>query len=175
MKKIIKGLMLVLASLLSMTALFLFSLRFFDGPLELFPQFTISFGGHFKSGTITEPPEDWSFLTDREKIQFQTLQPPISRTVWLAVHDTRLFIVSGYMNTNLGRLWKQWPKNVEDDDRVVLRVGSNLYIQRLERIIEGTDIVPVMSEISRKYGNGEPGSDLAVTSGYVWMFEVKDR
>ena len=32
----------------------------------------------------------------------------------------------------------------------------------MTRITEGPDIVPVMTEISRKYGNGSPGSDFAV-------------
>ena len=175
MKRLIKGLALVLASFLAMSVLFLFSLRFFDGPVEFYPSFTISYGGHFRTGVITPSPDDWSYITDREKIQFQTLQPPVSRTVWFAVHDSRLFIVSGYMNSPLGRLWKQWPRNIEDDDRIVLRVTNELFVQRLERITEGPDIVPVMTELSRKYGNGEPGSEQAITSGAAWMFEVKDR
>jgi hypothetical protein len=37
-------------------------------------------------------------------------------------------------------------------------------------------IVPVLAELGRKYlgGNGEliPGSEIAVTSGSIWMFEV---
>jgi len=175
LKQLLKWLAVGLGVVTLATALFLGSLRFSDGPVEFFPWFTISIGGPFKSGELTLTPDDWSFLTDREEIQFQTLTPNSSRTVWLAVHDKRLFIVSGYMNSGIGKLWKQWPVSMEEDNRVILRIDDALYEQSMRRILEGPEIVPVMSELSRKYGNGAPGSEIAVTGGFVWMFEVMPR
>lgn len=155
--------------------LFFAGLRFNDGPVEFFPWFTISIGGPFRSGIITPTPQDWSFLVDRQEIEFQTESPQTSRTVWLAVHEERLFLVSGYMNTGIGRLWKQWPTYMAENNNVILRIDEDLYMQQLERVFEGPQIAPVMSEFSRKYGNGDPGSELAVTAGFVWMFEVLPR
>ena len=86
-----------------------------------------------------------------------------------------MFIASGRLNTRIGRLWKQWPQRIVDDDRIILRVDDKLYEQRLSRVTEGPDIIPVMTEVSRKYGNGAPGSELSVTGGYVWLFEVVKR
>ena len=107
------------------------------------------------------------------------MDPPRSRTVWLAVHEGRLFIVSGYMNSVPGAIWKQWPYYLEDDDRIILRIDGNLYEQRLERFMEGPEVVPVLSELFRKYfaGGGVTGNDSftsaeTVANGDTWMFEV---
>lgn len=42
---------------------------------------------------------------------------------WLAVHDDRLFLISGYMTTGYGRTWKRWPHHAAEDD---LKVCSSL-------------------------------------------------
>ncbi|MFM1896085.1 MAG: hypothetical protein RLZZ385_1159 [Pseudomonadota bacterium] len=154
-------------------------MRIHDGPVEFFPWFTISIGGPFRSGTVTPSPASWDFIRDRQEIEIQTLNPTTSRTVWVPVVDGKLYIVSGYMTSALGRLWKQWPHYLAEDDRILIRVDDAIYEQRLRRITEGPQIVPVMAEIGRKYagGSGElnPRSAVAVTSGSIWLFEVIDR
>lgn len=172
MKKIGKWLGIVIIALVLAIGLFLISMRFRDGPMEVFS------GGPFKTGELAAAPADWSYLRDRDTIEFQTMNPATSRTVWLAVHDRRLFLVSGYMNTSYGGIWKQWPHYLEDDDRIILRIDGNLYEQRLERIMEGPEVVPVLSELARKYFPGADGglaSDEGVTSGDTWMYEVLSR
>jgi len=175
MKKVLKWIGISFGALTLSILLFFVSLRFNDGPVEFWPWFTISIGGPFKTGELAPTPADWNFLKDRQEIQMQSLNPTTSRTVWLSVYDGRLFIVSGYMNTGIGRLWKQWPVDIEQDDRVILRVDGTLYEQRMQRIQQGAEIVPVMTELGRKYGGGGPGSELAVTAGFVWMFELLPR
>ena len=91
MKKILKWFGIVLGTLVLVITLFLVSMRFHDGPLAVFS------GGAFESGELGAAPDDWSFLTDRAEIEFQTLNPTTSRVVWLGVNDRRLFVVSGYM------------------------------------------------------------------------------
>ncbi len=95
---------------------------------------------------------NWDFIKDRQEIEFQTLNPTTSRTVWLGVVEGRLFLVSGYMNTGYGGLWKQWPHYLAEDDRIILRIDGMLYEQRLERIMGGEIVAPVLSEFGRKYG-----------------------
>ena len=169
MKRILKWIGIGLAILVVAIALLLGSMRFHDGPLEILS------GGPFKTGTLMAPPSDWSFLADRSTIEFQTMDPPQSRTVWLATYEGRLFIVSGYMTTNYGAIWKQWPHYLEADDRVILRIDGKLYEQRLQRIMSGPEVIPVLNEFSRKYGDGDAASAGAVASGYTWMYEVVDR
>ncbi|MEZ5492019.1 MAG: hypothetical protein R3F50_17170 [Gammaproteobacteria bacterium] len=164
-----KKLFIFLLILLLAVTLFLVSMRFHDGPLEIIS------GGPFKTGTRATPPEDWSFLTDRDTIEFQTLTPSRSRTVWLAVYEGRLFIVSGYMTTGYGAIWKQWPHYLENDDRIIVRVDGQLYEQRLMRLTSGPEIEPVLREFSRKYGEGLGVGASQVTEGHTWMYEVVDR
>ena len=107
----------LLATLLIVLALsigaFFVGMRFHDGPLEIIS------GGPFKTGEISATPMNWDFIKDRQEIEFQTLNPTTSRTVWLGVVEGRLFLVSGYMNTGYGGLWKQWPHYLAEDDRII--------------------------------------------------------
>ena len=169
MKKLLKWMGISIAVLVIIIAVLLGSMRFHDGPLEILS------GGPFKTGTPSAAPDDWSFLKDRSTIEFQTMDPAQSRTVWLASFDQRLFVVSGYMTTNYGAIWKQWPYYLEADDSVVLRIDGYLYEQRLQRIMSGPEVVPVLNEFSRKYGDGQAASADSVASGYNWMYEVVDR
>ncbi len=172
MKKALKWAGIALAGLVVAIGLFLFSMRFSDGPSAIFA------GGPFASGELTGAPDDWSWIRDYDTIEFQTLAPARSRTVWLAVHDSRLFIVSGYMNTTYGGIWKQWPHYLAEDDRIVLRIDDSLYEQRLERIMSGPEVVPVLQELARKYfpgaADGLTSAD-SVSNGDTWMFEVVAR
>jgi len=168
MKKFFKCLAIVLAVLVLAIGLFLFGMRFSDGPLAIIS------GGPFKTGETSPAPDDWSFLQDRDTIEFQTMDPATSRTVWLAVHEGRLFFVSGYMTTGYGKLWKQWPHYIEQDNNVILRIDGKLYNQRLERNTGGPLAAEVMEIFGQKYNLGAGAGDIPVTSGDVWMFEVVD-
>jgi len=169
MKKIFKWLAIFAGIMVAAIALFLFSMRFSDGPKVVFS------GGPFTSGELTAAPDDWTYLQDRLEIEFQTIEPQTSRTVWLGVYDTRLFVVSGYMTTGYGRLWKQWPHYLEQDNRVILRIDDKLYNQRLSRVMQGPEVIPVLREFSRKYGLGEVVNGEQVTEGHTWMYEVVER
>ena len=111
-------------------------------------------------------------------MEIQTYNPNTSRTLWVPVVDGKLYIVSGYMNSTIGRLWKQWPTYIEQDNRILIRVDDNIYEQRLNRITEGPIAAAVMSEVARKYFGApaevNPAAGVAITSGSVWLFEVVD-
>ncbi|MBM88694.1 MAG: hypothetical protein CMQ41_09985 [Gammaproteobacteria bacterium] len=176
MRKLFKRLGIIVGAIIIGIAALLFGMRFTDGPIEILT------GGPFSSGTLATAPSDWSYLADRGEIEFQTMDPLRSRIVWLAVYDTRLFIVSGYMNTPLGAIWKQWPHYLENDNRIILRIDGNLYEHRLKRIMEGPEVEPVLSELARKYfrSNGTAGDNSftaaeTVANGDTWMFEVVSR
>lgn len=144
-------------------------MRLHDGPLELIP------GGPFTSGEMTAAPDDWTFLSEQVTLQFQTLSPSVSRTIWMVVHDGRLFLTTSNMNSAIGFRTKRWPSALEADDRVIIRVDDLLYEQRLQRISSGPDILPVLNEFERKYSDGLGIGAAEVTEGYTWMFEVVDR
>ncbi len=178
-KRLLKWVAVAIGAIFLLLAVGYGFMRMQDGPVEFYPWFTISIGGPFRSGEVTAPPENWAFLKEREEIEIQTLRPTTSRTVWVPVVDGQLYIVSGYMNSSIGRLWKQWPAYLEQDNRIRIRDSGKIYDQCLQRILNDAErIRPVLAELSRKYfgGSGEsiPGSEMAVTGGSIWMFEVID-
>jgi hypothetical protein len=159
----------VLVIVLGVVAL-LIAARFSDGPLAIVA------GGPFTSGEPHQGPEpNWHDIADITTVEFQSLNPVRSRTTWIAVHDGRLFIPCGYMTTWWGRLWKQWPIEAERDGRIILRVDGKLYNRNLVRVTSGLELEPVLTELGRKYGGGSPFPVEAVTSGYLWIFELVPR
>jgi len=169
MKTILKFIGYLIVFIAVAVAALLIGARFADGPLEIVA------GGPFTTGEhVTEEP-DWRFVKDYDTVQLQLLEPAASRTTWIAVHDGRVFIPSGYMTTWWGKIWKQWPAQAEKDGRAILRVDGKLYERRLVRLLDGPEIDPVMAELSRKYGGGQTFPRIAFDSGYLWIFELTPR
>ncbi|MBV1877927.1 MAG: hypothetical protein KUG79_09825 [Pseudomonadales bacterium] len=162
--------LLGLVSVLTLSlALGIFSMRYHDGPIEIFS------GGPFSSGervTGTEP--DWEVIKDRSTIEFQMLEPGRSRTTWLAVHEGKLYVPSGYMNSTLGKIWKKWPYAAEIDGRALLRIDNKIYQRQLVRIAADNPIIPILvTEINRKYQAGATVEN--VQSNGTWVFELAPR
>ena len=160
----------LLAALLVAIAVLLVGARFADGPVAIVA------GGPFTSGELhTGPEPDWSFVHDVREVEFQLLEPARSRTTWILDHEGKAYIPCGYMTTWWGKLWKQWPHEVEKDPRILLRIGDALYERKLVRIQEGPLVAPLLAELSRKYAGGEEIPMEAVTSGYLWLYELAPR
>lgn len=157
----------VIGTLVLLIVVVLVGARFADGPIAIIA------GGPFTSGELVSGPEpDWSFAHDLGEVEFQLLEPPRSRTTWILEHDGRIFIPSGYMTSWWGRIWKQWPHEAEKDGRAILRIGDKLYERELVRIAEGPELEPLLAELSHKYMGGAEVPPEAVTSGYLWIFEL---
>jgi hypothetical protein len=167
--KIVAGLF---GLLIAVILLFLVYARFHDGPIAIVA------GGPFSSGEFYAGPEpDWSPMRTRQEVEFQLLEPARSRVTWIAEHDGKPYIVSGYMNTSFGKIWKQWPHEIANDDRILLRVDDVIYERRLVRIMEGPMIEPVLNQLAEKYGLGTGLGDPneSVRNGDVWLYEVAPR
>ncbi len=178
----LKGLLYLALGLILAIALLLFGMRFADGP------YGIVAGGEFTSGERHLGPEpDWSFVKDRSEVEFQLLDPARSRTTWIVEHEGRIYIPCGYMNSTLGRLWKQWPIEAEKDGRAVLRIDGVLYDRQLARIKGGDQLPFLLSELGRKYLQGgvrlspeQQEQALAaglkqIADGSLWIFEMAPR
>ena len=151
--------------------------RFSDGPIGSKPPLQMVTAGPFKTGELEiglEEP-DWSFLKNYPTVQFQLLDPPRSRTTFIMETSGRIFIPSGYMNSTLGKIWKHWPMEAEQDGRAILRVDGKLYERSMVRIHEGEILDDVLAELSRKYAGGFPVSKKDVDSGNLWIFELEPR
>jgi hypothetical protein len=151
--KIVGGLVGLLALVL---VLFLAYARTHDGPIAIVP------GGPFERGELyTGPEPDWSAMRTRSEVEFQLLDPPRSRITWIAEHENRIYIVSGYMNTTFGKIWKQWPHEIQQDNRILLRVDDTIYERQADKYLpEGTTL-------------GDP--EETIRNGDAWLYEVAPR
>ena len=144
------------------------SARFSDGPSAVFS------GGPLVAGELVTGPEpDWSFARDVGTIELQLLDPPRSRLIWIAESEGKIYVVSGYMNSFLGRLWKKWPAQAERDGRAILRVDGKRYERTLVRIKTGPVVEAVTAEFSRKYRAGM--TPATIESEGTWLFELAPR
>ena len=145
--------------------LFFIYARFHDGPIAIVA------GGPFTSGEIYSGPEpDWSEMRTRPEVEFQLLEPARSRVTWIAEHDGKPYIVSGYMNTSVGKLWKQWPHEALEDGRAVLRIDGKRYPVRAVRVTDPKLLEEVGAAISKKYLDGS-----ASGIGNGWLFLMDPR
>ncbi|MEX2470151.1 MAG: hypothetical protein WD396_10380, partial [Pseudohongiellaceae bacterium] len=98
-----------------------------DGASIVFP------GGELVSGELhTGPEPDWGFTNDIATIDLQLYDPISSRRVWILESDGRIYVASGYMESFLGRLWKQWAVRADQGDgRAMIRVDGVRYERRL--------------------------------------------
>ncbi len=143
--------------------------RFGDGPFGIIP------GGPLEAGEwVTGAEPDWTFARDIMEMEFQLVEPPQSRTIWLQVHDQKLYVVSGYMNSTLGKIWKQWPAQALQDGRAVVRINGQRYERKLVRILDDAPLLEAISaEVNRKYG-AALRAEMA-TSGDAWFFALQPR
>lgn len=143
--------------------------RFGDGPTAILP------GGPLEAGELYSGPEpDWTFARDIAEMEFQLVEPPVSRTIWLQVVDGKLYVVSGYMNSTVGKIWKQWPLQAEKDPRAVIRIDGKRYERSIVRL--GPDhpaLEAIASEVNRKYG-AQLGPEMAAT-GDAWFYAFEPR
>lgn len=141
--------------------------RFNDGPMEIIS------GGPFIRGELVTDVDDWSFLSGRATIELQTMLPPRSRTMWLVVYDNRLFVLSSYMNTMVGKVWKKWPRTIEKNNLAVVRADDKLYQLQLIRRHEGKFVEPVLELFNEKYHTTQKAEDIEL--GNAWLFELTAR
>jgi len=143
--------------------------RFGDGPVTIIP------GGPLKSGEWFSGAEpDWTFASDIMEMELQLVEPPRSRTTWIQVHNKKLYVVSGYMNSTLGQIWKHWPAQALQDGRAVIRVDGKRYKRQLVRILDDTSVLEaIAAEVNRKY-DAELSADMS-KSGDAWFFALEPR
>ncbi len=159
----------IVGALVLLVAGLVIGARFADGPLAIIP------GGPLEAGELVTGSEpDWTFARDLAEMEFALVEPPRSRTIWLEVHDKKLYVVSGYMNTTVGKVWKQWPAEALKDGRAVIRIDGKRYERQLVRILDDRPLLEaIAAEVNRKYG-AELSAGMA-ESGDTWFFALEPR
>lgn len=139
-----------------------------DSPSPLFG------GGELSSGELVGGPEpDWRFVRDIPTIELQLLSPARSRVIWIIEHEGRPYVVAGFMDSAVGRLWKRWPVQAERDGRAVVRIDGKRYERTLRRIKVGKEVEGIVAELRRKYQYAATAAD--IEAGSTWLFELAPR
>ena len=141
------------------------SARNSDGPSGVFA------GGPLVAGELVTGAEpDWSNTRGVPGlVEVQLLDPPRSRLMGMAEHEGRIYVVSGYMGSTIGRLWKRWPLEAERDGRAVIRVGGKRYQRTAVRITTGARLEGITAALRR---NGSGATRANVEAGEMWLFEL---
>ena len=166
-----KLLVVIIGIVLVAAAAYMVGVRFSDGP------FGIIAGGPLQSGELIQREPDWAFAHDVPTIELQLLSPPRSRTVWMIEHQGKIYVPCGYRNTWLGRLWKQWPLEVEKDPRAIVRIEGKRYERTLIPVTsQHPAIEELLAELQRKYmgGAGSTPSSIVDTDALL-LFELAPR
>jgi hypothetical protein len=167
----IAGLAKTVAVVVVLAGVFVFAMRFADGPWGMVP------GGAF-SQSAQPGPATWAFAKELDTVEFQLLDPVSARTSWIAEHNNRVYIPSGYMNSTLGKLWKHWPMHAEKNGEALLRIDGVVYEVRMVRTKDVAALQPVLSELARKYMPTKPPMEsmlAEVASNNLWVFELVNR
>lgn len=164
---IFRWIAIAFAAIVLLLALVALAARFNDGPIAIFA------GGPFVSGErvpADAPEPDWTFAGERETVEFQLIDPPRSRTVWVVEYKGRLYVPCGYMNTSIGRLWKHWPVEAQADPRALLRIDGRIYERELVRVTNDQLFAVLAMRAQRKYN--VTATRATVDDGGWWFFEL---
>lgn len=150
-----------------------------DGATIVFP------GGEMIAGELhTGPEPDWSFTDDISTIELQLNDPISTRRIFILESEGKIFVVSGYMKSFLGKIWKEWAFDADEgNDEGVLRVNNVRYPRQLVRIKDGDVLNGVSAKLLAKYsGVPSPVSAEAIAAaradietGNSWIFELAPR
>jgi len=132
----------------------------------------------------TGPEPDWSFTDNISTIELQLNDPISTRRIFILESEGKIFVVSGYMKSFLGKIWKEWAFDADEgNDEGVLRVNNVRYPRQLVRIKDGDVLNGVSSKLLAKYsGVPSPVSAEAIAAaradienGNSWIFELAPR
>ena len=150
-----------------------------DGATVVFPS------GELVAGELhTGPEPDWSFTDEIFTIELQLNDPMATRRIFILESEGKIYVVSGYMKSFLGKLWKEWAFDADEgNDQGVLRVNNVRYPRQLVRIKEGDVLNGISAKLLAKYsGIPTPVSAAAIATaradiedGNSWIFELAQR
>jgi hypothetical protein len=102
----------------------------------------------------TEDVADWSFTEQHEEIFVQTRSPwliPHSVTTYCATYNDSFYLFSAYYGGGDFPDLRRWNKNVVRDPRVRLKIGDQLFDQRVSYIDDESIRMPVHQAFVDKY------------------------
>ncbi|HEX9813892.1 MAG TPA: DUF2255 family protein [Myxococcota bacterium] len=124
------------------------------------------------SGKVGQHPvRDWSFAADAKEIFIETATPyfiPHSVTIWCVTLGNQLFVGAYEADT------KYWVANVARDPNVRLKIGNQIYAQKLEPIADAATVAKLNAAYARKYEYAEDEDAGEAASTGHWRVAERD-
>jgi len=137
-----------------------------DGPVFVFG------GGPLRSGELVELSAlDWQRLDALHELELEIVGARSSRILWFSVHEGVPYVACD-LDCVGGRLTR-WPQQIEQDDRVVVRIDGRRALGRLVHVPHGTveyEVVKVGR--AQKYSGAGGGRAAAETAAHATVVEV---
>jgi hypothetical protein len=124
-------------------------------------------GGGLGSEVVRTADVDWSFAHDLPLAVLQSSSPPRARAVWLLIHEGELYIPTGIARR------ASWPRQLEGDPLVLLRVLDRLYLRHASRVTDSAELATLREATREKYGAAPRSDD--PSSGFFRMDPAPDR
>ena len=107
--------------------------------------FIVMSGGAL-SGTVLDPPVDWTAFADVDVVQIETRPAdPYSVNIWMAAIERDIYIATGADDTN-------WSAHLDADPDVRLRIGTEIFELEAARVLDNREKRAVASVYVDKYG-----------------------
>ena len=140
-----------------------------DGPVFVFA------GGPLRSGEQVDFADmDWVQLDELHELELEIVGAASSLTLWFSVHEGVPYVACD-LDCIDGRLTR-WPKQIERDDRVVIRIDAKRVDGRLVHVPrESAEYGFVRASRTRKYSGdegGRAGAEAAAHGAVVGVGEV---
>lgn len=107
--------------------------------------FIVMAGGAL-TGTVMDPPPDWSEFNTIDIVQLETSpSEPYSVNIWMATIGSDIYVATGDDDT-------AWTVNIAEDRDVRLRIGTRIYELEARQIFDDRERRAVVAEYIPKYG-----------------------
>lgn len=137
-----------------------------DGPTFIFA------GGPLRSGELVPLDAiDWERLDALHELEMEIVGASSSRTLWFSVHEGVPYVACDL--DCVGGVLPRWPQQIEQDDRVVVRIDGRRAEGRLVHVPHGTEeYADVKVGRAEKYSGEEGGRAAAETAAHGAVVEV---
>jgi hypothetical protein len=157
---------LAIGLLFATLALGAFLLSRSDGPVFVFG------GGPLRSGELVDfSALDWTALDALHELEMEIVGTGSSRILWFSVHDGVAYVACD-LDCIGGRL-SRWPQQIEQDDRVVIRIEGKRVAGRLVHVPHETnEYENVKAGRERKYSGAAGGRAAAEFAAHGTVIEL---
>ena len=137
-----------------------------DGPLFIFA------GGPLRSGEPVELTSlNWTSLNALHELEMEIVGEQSSLTLWFSVHDGAAYVACDL--DCVGGVLTRWPQQIDQDNRVVIRINDRLAQGQLVHVPHETDeYSAVRSGRNKKYAGGGGGRAAAETVAHSTVVNV---